>query len=179
MSIKLHGFFSQRFLRVGLLSALAVSLGACATYRDIAPNSPVHEVLARMGQPSLTCPKDDGGGRLVWSYQPYGQYGYGANVSKEGIVERVESVLTDTHFRRLDSGTWTQQDVVCEFGPPAETSRLGLGEKNALIWSYRYKQGNAWNSLMHVYFGGDGSKVTRYHSGPDPLYEVDDWFGRW
>lgn len=169
----------QRSMRFGILGLIAVSLAACATYRDIAPNSPVQEVIARMGQPSLVCPTPDGGERLVWSYQPYGQHGYAANVGKNGLVDRVESVLTDSSFRRLDTGTWSQQDVVCAFGPPAETERLGLGEKNALVWSYRYKQGNAWNSLMHVYFGGDGSKVTRYHSGPDPLYEVDDWFARY
>lgn len=171
--------FPRRSLRFGVLGVLAISLSACTTYRDIAPNSPIHEVLARMGEPSLTCPLEDGGGRLIWSYQPMGQYAYGANVSKEGVVDSVESLLTDNYFRRLDSGTWTQQDVVCEFGPPAETERLGLGEKKALIWSYRYKQSNAWNSLMHVYFGGDETKVTRYHSGPDPMYERDEWFGRW
>lgn len=176
MTILATASLSRPSLRIVLLCTFVLSLSACATYRDIAPNSPVQEVIARMGKPTLSCLSKSGSERLIWSYQPHGQYAYGANVFPAGIVERVDSVLTDSYFRRLDTGNWSRQDVICEFGPPAETERLGLGEKNALIWSYRYKQGNAWNSLMHVYFGGDGSQVTRYHPGPDPLYEVEEWF---
>ncbi len=152
---------------------LAVLLSACSTYRDIPANSPEQLVLSKMGRPTHQCQLPDGSRRLIWSTQPSGQYAYGTTISKEGIADKVSSLLTESHFRRLNEGTWTQQAVVCEFGPPAETERTGLGEKNEVVWTYRYKQANYWNNVMYVYFGRHGDQVTHYHSGPDPRYDVE------
>ncbi|MDY0272605.1 MAG: hypothetical protein RBR37_08830 [Advenella sp.] len=157
-----------------LLTGLLLTLSACSTYRDIPPNSPISQVENQLGTPNYRCTLPDGRQRLVWSQQPQGQYAYGANVNQQGNIDKVQSLLTDSHFRRLNEGHWTQSDVACEFGPPAEIDRVGLGEKNEVVWTYRYKQSNAWNSLMFVYFGRNGDAVTHYHSGPDLRYER--WF---
>ncbi len=155
---------------------IPVLLSACSTYRDIPSNSPVDAVYAKMGPPSYQCKTKDGVQRLIWTQQPNGQYAYATNVSSTGHIDKVVSILNEDYFRQLDKGTWTQQDVVCMFGPPAETGRIGWGEKNELIWTYRYKQSNYWNNLMYVYFGRYGEAVTHYHSGPDPRYERDRFF---
>lgn len=163
------GFFRTIFL-AGLVSTLA----ACASYRDIAPNSPVSEATRIMGQANYLCERPDGGQRLVWSHQPMGQYVYGADVDPDGkLIGSVYSVLTPQNFKKLDSGNWTAQDVLCEFGLPAEVETLGLGEKREQIWSYRYKHSNHWNQLFHVYMGRDGQQATHWHTGPDPLFERD------
>ncbi|MDY3331176.1 MAG: hypothetical protein SOX43_04360 [Pelistega sp.] len=158
------------------LPLLTLLLAACSTYRNIPANSPEQFVLAKMGTPTYQCQMPDGSHRLIWSTQPSGQYAYATTVSADGIADKVSSVLNEEHFRRLNTGTWTQQDVVCAFGPPAETGRIGLGEKNEVVWTYRYKQANYWNNLMYVYFGRHGDKVTHYHSGPDPRYERDHYW---
>lgn len=164
--------------RAIFLTGLITTLTACTTYRDVAPNAPVTEATRIMGQPNYSCNRPDGGQHLVWSYQPMGQYIYGANVGADGkLIGSVYSAMTEQNFKRLDSGTWGPQDVLCEFGPPAETQTLGLGEKREQIWSYRFKQNNHWHRLLHIYMGRDGQQVTRWHTGPDPLYEDYCFFG--
>ena len=103
-----------------------------------------------------------------------GQYAWGTNVDSSGKTDQVVPVLTDEHFQVLKNGTWTPDQVLCEFGPPAETSAVGLPSSRQVVWSYRYKQNGVWNSLMHVYMGRDGTQVTHFHPGPDPMFEVRD-----
>lgn len=166
-----HGRHAGAALALGLLSA-------CANMADTPPGASLAEVEAKFGRPTLTCPAADNGQRVVWSQQPMGQYAWGANVDHAGNIDRVQSVLTDTHFKRLSSGNWTPQQVRCEFGPPAEITTVGLPSSTQIVWSYRYRQAGAWNSLMYVYFGQDGQQVTRFHPGPDPMYDRDSfpWF---
>lgn len=164
----------QKWIKPVLLACSLLALSACTTYRDIPPNSPLGLVENQLGSPNYRCTLPDGRQRLVWSQQPMGQYAYGANVNQDGLIDKLQSLLTDAHFKRLNEGRWTPADVACEFGPPAEIDRTGLGEKNEVVWTYRYKQSNVWNSVMYVYFGRDGEAVTHYHSGPDPRYER--WF---
>ncbi|HZJ96303.1 MAG TPA: hypothetical protein VFD12_00560 [Oligella sp.] len=160
------------------LTGIISTLAACATYRDVAPNAPLAEATRIMGQPNYTCERPDGGQHLVWSYQPMGQYIYGANVGADGnLIGSVYSAMTEQNFKRLDSGSWGPQDVLCEFGAPAETQILGLGEKREEVWSYRFKQNNHWHRLLHIYMGRDGQQVTHWHTGPDPLYEDYCLFG--
>lgn len=167
-----HLFFST-----GRLAATAAMLGlltACASMTSIPPGTPVQQVVAQFGQPSYTCTNKDGVERMIWSRQPYGQYAWGANVDAAGNVEGVLPVLTDEHFDVLGSGTWTPDQVRCEFGPPAIIDTVGLPSSRQIVWSYRYKQSRVWNSLMYVHFGTDGEAVTRFYPGPDPLYEPKD-----
>jgi hypothetical protein len=151
-------------------------LGACANMANTPPGTPLAQVEAEYGRPGFSCPAENGGQRLVWSQQPYGQYAWGTNVDAAGVTDKIQPLLTDQHFSRLASGTWTPDRVRCEFGPPAEISTVGLPSSTQIVWSYRYRQAGAWNSLMHVYFGMDGEKVSRFHPGPDPMYDRDDWF---
>jgi hypothetical protein len=160
---------------IGAGSGLAL-LGACANMADTPPGTPLAQVEAKYGRPGYSCPADGGGQRLIWSQQPYGQYAWGTTVDAAGVTDKIQPLLTDQHFSRLASGIWTPDRVRCEFGPPAEISTVGLPSSTQIVWSYRYRQAGAWNSLMHVYFGSDGEKVTRFHPGPDPMYDRDDWF---
>lgn len=167
----------QPFLSIGRLTAAITTLSlltACASMTSIPPGTSVHQVVAQFGQPSYTCTNKEGGERMIWSRQPYGQYAWGANIDAAGNVEGVLPVLTDEHFQVLGSGTWTPDQVRCEFGPPAEIDTVGLPSSRQIVWSYRYKQGHVWNSLMYVHLGTDGQAVTRFYPGPDPLYESKD-----
>lgn len=169
-----------RIVLQGIAAALLAALAGCA---DMAartpPGSPLSQVESQYGRPNFTCAlPGNGGQRVIWTQQPLGQYAWGANVGPDGRIDHVERLLTDTHFRQLSQGDWTAERVRCEFGPPAIIDEVGLPSVRQVVWSYRYRENDSWNSLMYVYMGRDGDRVTRYHPGPDPMYEDRDgsWF---
>ena len=166
-----------RLRRAGLAALLPMMLlHGCATVASVQPGTPLAQVEAQFGRHNYSCPLPDGGQRVIWSGQPFGQFAWGTQVDAQGRVGEVTALLTDQHFSILGEGTWTDQQVLCEFGPPAETEAVGMPSVRQIVWSYRYKQNGVWDSLMHVYMGPDGKQVTRFHPGPDPMYEQDRVF---
>jgi len=166
----------KRFRPVAGLVLPTILLAGCTSLTDIPPGTPLAQVIAQFGPPTLECTDRDGRPRVVWSQQPFGQRAWGASLNAQGQVQRIEPLLTDAHFSQLDDGPWTQAQVRCEFGPPALVDSVGLPSNRQLVYSYRYKQDHVWNALMFVFFGHDGAYVTRHHPGPDPLYEPEDRF---
>lgn len=166
--------------KIGLWTAAVltpVMLGACANMADIPAGTPLSDVTAQFGEPNFSCTSRNGQQRVIWTMQPMGQYAWGANLDSAGNTDQVTPLLTTQHFRQLDDGSWNQEQVRCEFGPPAEIGSVGLPSSRQDVWSYRYKEAGAWNSLMHVYFDRYTGEVTRYHSGPDPMYDRENfWF---
>lgn len=157
--------------RVAVALAAAGLMSACANMSDTPPGASLQDVEARYGKADYSCPAGQGGQRLIWTQQPYGQYAWTAVADASGKIDRIVPALTDARFRALSTGSWTPEQVRCEFGPPAEVSLIGLPGARQVVWSYRYKQDGAWNSLMYVYFGADGQRVTRHHAGPDPMFD--------
>ncbi|MBR8653523.1 hypothetical protein KDH83_09425 [Achromobacter sp. Marseille-Q0513] len=170
--------FHYKAARIALAAGALLALSACANLAQVAPGTPLADVQARFGRPNFECPQANGGRRVIWTQQPMGQYAWGANVGADGKVDRVLPLLTDPHFKVLETGTWSPDRVRCEFGPPARIDEAGLGEKREVVWSYRYKENSVWNSLMYVYMGRDGSGVTHFHPGPDPMYDEDRFMWR-
>lgn len=164
--------FSPR--HAGALFALALAAG-CTPLADLPAGTPLAEVEAQFGRPNYSCPLPDGGRRVIWSQQPMGQYAWATDVTPDGRTQGIEPVLTDASFERLRQGTWTAERVLCAFGPPAEVSEVGLPSSRQQVWAYRYRQSGVWNSLMYVYMGRDGERVTRFHPGPDPMFDDDRW----
>ncbi|MBP6018665.1 MAG: hypothetical protein KA735_04175 [Burkholderiaceae bacterium] len=161
-----------------LLPALAMlALAGCTTMADLPAGTPLNEIQAKYGPPSTVCPTPDGEQHLIWSTQPNGQYAWGTTINAQGQTGPVVPILTDAHFRLLAQGTWTEDQVICEFGQPAEISTVGLPGSSQKVFSYRYRQSGAWNSLMYVYFDRYSGQVTRFHPGPDPMYDDRDRLG--
>jgi hypothetical protein len=161
----------KRAVSVAASALLLVLLAGCANMADTPPGTPLQQVEAKYGRPTYSCTGENGAQHLIWSQQPNGQYAWGAHVDSAGNIDKITPLLTDEHFKLLAQGTWTQQQVMCEFGPPAQVSTVGLPSSSQLVWSYRYREASAWNSLMYVYFGTDGAKVPRFHPGPDPMFD--------
>ena len=173
----MHARLPTRPLCRGLLSTgIALGLTACANLAATPPGTPLGQVAAQFGTPTLQCVDRDGQDRAVWSQQPYGQYAWGTTLDAQGRVQGVEPILTDEHFQVLKQGVWTAEQVRCEFGPPAIVDTAGLPNVREVVWSYRYKQDHVWNSLMYVFMGPDGNQVTKFHPGPDPMYDRDRMF---
>jgi len=166
-------------LRIATAGALLAALSACTTMvQDVPPGTPLATVQAGYGQPNFGCTRPDGTRRVIWTQQPLGQYAWGSDLTADGRVVRMEAILTDEHFARLKEGSWTAEQVQCEFGPPASVREVGLPSVREVVWAYRYRQDQVWNSLMYVYLGRNGDRVTRFHPGPDPMYD-DDRFPSW
>lgn len=156
----------------GLMAGL---MAGCATVEQrIPPGSPLAAAQAELGQPNFTCTQN-GKQRVIWTQQPMGQYAWGANVGTDGKIDRITSLLTTENFRQLGEGSWSAERVRCEFGPPARIEEVGLPSVREVVWSYRFKENQAWDSLMYVYMGRNGDRVTHFHPGPDPMYDRDNF----
>jgi hypothetical protein len=80
-------------------------------------------------------------------------------------------VLTSENFARVKVNDWSRDQVLRNFGQPAEKSRdRATGDE---VWSYRYKQDNVWNSFLNIYFNARGI-VLKVENTADPL--LDDRF---
>nr|WP_156774099.1 hypothetical protein [Bordetella bronchialis] len=176
-----HAHIPDRRRRAAFLAGplVALVLAGCA---DMAartpPDTPLSQVVAQYGQPNFTCPLPNGGQRVIWTQQPLGQFAWGGNVGPDGRIDKVERLLTDRHFAVLSQGDWPANRVLCEFGPPAIVDEVGLPSVRQVVWSYRYRENDSWNSLMYVYMGRKGDRVTRHHPGPDPMYDQEWDFAR-
>lgn len=166
-------FKGRRCVRFISATVTLLVLGACTSMHDIPPGTPLSEVQARYGAPTVDCPGSGGTRSLIWSTQPMGQYAWASQVGGDGKLGAVEQILTDAAFRQVKVGVWNEEQLVCAFGPPAEKSLVGLPGSRQTVWSYRYREAGAWNSLMHVYLS-DAGVVQNLHPGPDPMYEVRD-----
>jgi hypothetical protein len=165
-----------RPLGLALPALLLAALGGCADMAaKVPPGATLASVEASYGRPNFTCPLPNGGQRAIWTQQPLGQYAWGTDVAPDGRIDKISRLLTDRSFDQMKEGVWPAERVRCEFGPPANIDEVGLPNVRQVVWSYRYRQSDSWNSLMYVYMGRDGSQMTHFHPGPDPMYEQGDW----
>lgn len=144
-----------------------VVLNACTTLTDMPTGTTLLELEQKFGTPSIACPQISPT-RLVWSSQPMGQYAWAADIDGRQRLKQATQVLNNKEFNLLAQGNWDQTKVLCHFGPPAEIDITPYKGVKMRVWSYRYKQSGAWDSMMYVYFDGQGV-VQHYHPGPDPL----------
>jgi hypothetical protein len=153
-----------------LLAALALStLSACVSpFRQPPPGAPLAAVTAAMGQPNAVYPEADGGRILEYRGQPMGQFQHMAHIGPDGRLVSFEQVLTSENFGKVKVDHWTKDDILRNFGQPAEVSAVGF--HNYEVWSYRYKEAGVWNSMMHVHFDQQGV-VRQMLNGPDPRYD--------
>ena len=157
-------------LKTAATLALILSLSACAPMirRTPAVGAPLAEVTARLGKPDAIYPDPAGGQVLEYRGQPMGQFQYMARIGADGKLVSYEQVLTSENFARIEVGRWNRDDVLRNFGRPAEVVRSRLEEGE--IWSYRYKEQGVWNSVMNVDFNARGT-VLRVFNSPDPLLD--------
>ncbi len=151
-----------------LALGLVASISGCAQVSSAKPGTPITDVLKQYGKPVVTCPTKDGGQRMVWSQQPEGDTAYAVQVPKSGLIESPQQVLSTESFKVMSNGeVWTREMVHCQFGPPANISRDGIGNEE-WIWGYRYLRAGDDAQMMYVYLGATGASVTHYVSQPDP-----------
>ena len=149
--------------------AIAAALSACGTFsRTPRAGTPLAEVTARLGKPDAVYPDPAGGQVLEYRGQPMGQFQHMARIGADGRLVSYDQVLTSENFAKVQPARWTQDDILRNFGRPAEVSRDRVNGYE--VWSYRYKQDGAWNSYMNIYFNGRG-EVHHTDNTPDPLLD--------
>jgi hypothetical protein len=157
-------------VRSALVPALAaLLLAGCASWAPqpkIIPGDSADSVRARLGNPTSVYPLP-GGQELEYATGPFGQKTWMVRLDANGKVTSAEQVLTAQTFAKIRTGEFRKDDVLRLIGRPAERSRVYL--HNYEVWSYRYKENDVWNSMMHVHFDEDGV-VRMLMSGPDPMF---------
>lgn len=158
----------RKMIKTSILSALLL-LGGCAGLGGPAPvvGDSADTVRLKLGQPTSTY--SAGSEQLLeYAHGPMGQTTWMAHIGPDGRLVSYEQVLTAEKFATIKIGWATHEDVLRTVGRPAEKSSLPL--RDLEVWSYRYKENNVWNSMMHVHF--DRSGVVRMMlNGPDPLHD--------
>lgn len=163
---------STNFRIATLCTALFLTACAGPLFRAApAVGEPLAAVTAKLGQPTASYPALDGGQMLEYATAPFGQFTWMAHIGADGRMRSYEQVLTGEKFATIKVDQATKSDVLRTIGRPAERSRVRL--RNYEVWSYRYREAGAWNSLMHVHFDEAGV-VRQMMNGPDPMFEVRD-----
>ncbi len=152
-------------------AAWVVSLIACTcvvacAFNSVRPGMSRQEAIARMGQPSREMPLP-GGTRLQYSRQPAGQQVYNVDLDAGGQVLQVRQMLVASEFARIAVGSWTRDDVLQAFGPPASVDHVANWPGDIL--TYR------WHDVQDMFFWVylDPANVVR-RTGQGVEYHHDD-----
>ena len=148
-----------------LTIALALALAACATPLSLKPGTSTEEARSTLGRPTAEVRLPDGGTRLQYSGQPFNQSVVNADFDAQGRLRVVEQMMTDESFARVRSGKDRKEDVLRDFGPPADTFHYRLSNESAFM--YRYHTHGGFKAAMFIYFDPSGV-VKRTETGMDP-----------
>ncbi|UUX94658.1 hypothetical protein [Aquabacterium sp. J223] len=156
---------SCRSRSLPVLLAAAAVLAGCAGYpdRSIQPGISAEQVIARMGPPAARHPAPDGGTRLEYSHPPFGKQSFMVDLDAQGRVTRVEQVLDERQFMRIEPGMTVQQ-VQALIGRPSERRRGGWQPDE--VWSWRHV--SPFCTWFQASVDTQGT-VTSTGMGPDPM----------
>lgn len=154
---------SLRLIAGALVSAAL--LAACATPGQIQPGATEAQARAALGNPTATYKLPNGGTRLQYSGQPSVQWVWNLDFDAAGKLVSREQVLTDAAFARIVVGRDTRNDIVREFGPPADIQTYPLKQETSYM--YRYYTFGGFPSAMYIAFNPAGV-VTGTQTGLDP-----------
>ena len=117
--------------------ACLLVLSACSSYAppDAVLGMSRDAVVARMGPPEMERQMDNGS-RLEFPHPPFGKQTWFVYFDAAGRASRVEQVLVEPNFNRIDVGM-AQEDVRQRLGRPSEVQLLGRARGE--VWSYRYE----------------------------------------
>lgn len=160
--------------RAGLAILSMLALAGCAGLLEppVHPGATEAELLAKLGRP--THRYQDGSAQLLeYATGPFGQRTWMARIGADGRLESYRQVLDTPVFASIIVGKSTKEEVLRTIGAPSETSYFSRVERE--VWTYAYKENNAWDSLMHVYFDQSGI-VRQMMNAPDLRFDPDTRF---
>jgi outer membrane protein assembly factor BamE (lipoprotein component of BamABCDE complex) len=126
--------------RPGLFATLAslltaLLLPACDAVKEIQPGvTTAAEVLQRMGEPSYRHGNDDGTATWEYNRQPNGIHCYMISFDPQQVVSRLEQVLNDKNYARVQPGMSREEIRRLLGAPGSRTVFRNLGEE---VWEWR------------------------------------------
>jgi hypothetical protein len=144
----------KKVIAMGLFSALATLIGCdrVATGELQVGQSTVADLKAKMGEPSEVRREGD---REIWVYPlgPEGVKTYFMTVDATGKLEKIDQVLTDANFARIQNGM-THEEVVKILGKHGKEQRYAMSI-NEVTRSWKFNKDNA-DQLFQVTYDGNG-----------------------
>ena len=144
----------SRFLAV-LASAVGFYGCDAAHLAELKPGiSTAQEVRERLGQAVAEWPNPDGS--VTWEYPrgPEGTRCWMLTLNQRGVLQKIEQVLTEENFARIEKG-WSAEQVRRLLGKPASEVRFPL--KPEVVWDWRIDPAISGNrAFFHVHFSLDG-----------------------
>jgi hypothetical protein len=143
-------------------AALVLALTACdrvATGELQPGQSTVADLKQKMGEPANVWREGD---REVWEYPlgPEGVRTYMMTVNAAGTLEKIDQVLTEANFRRIQPGM-TITEVRRILGRNSQEQRYGMAPSE-LTHRYKFNNGSE-DQYFDVTYGADGRvKGTGY-----------------
>lgn len=160
----------RSFCAAGAVAAAAATaaLAGCATYGPgtLRPGDDSAEVTRQLGAPTARYPMPGGVQRLEFARGPFGKHTYMVDLDTAGRVARVEQVLTEERFARVQAGQ-SRDELLRLLGRPSD--RRGGGWQPGEVWAWRYE--SPFCQWFMVSIDPQGRVVDSAH-GPDPLCDV-------
>ena len=161
------------FLRSALI-ALAMGMVAlltgCAYPTQFKPGDSEAQVRTTLGPPSASVPLPDGGQRLTYTTQPMGREAFQLSFDHNGQLVKTEQVLTAERFGAIPLGHYTVQQLLQDFGPPMEITRVYSFDGQ--VYTYRLWQDHI-KRLAHVHVDRQGV-ARKLMFTDEPLMEPPD-----
>lgn len=148
---------------LALLCALFAALGLPACDRialqELKPGvSTAQEVRERMGKPNQEWRNEDGSITWEFSRQPEGTECFQATLGPDQILIKIEQVLTEANFARIQPGM-TGPEVLRRLGRPAKREFFELKQEHLWRWLID-NQDPTGRVYFTVTFNTDGRVVT-------------------
>ena len=141
-------------LAMGLISAMLVLAGCDRVASgELQPGqSTVADMKQKMGEPANVYKEGD---KEVWEYPlgPEGVRTYMMTVNAQGTLERIDQVLTEANFKRIQPGM-TITEVRRILGRNSKEQRFGA-TPNELTHKYKFNNGSE-DQYFDVTYNADG-----------------------
>jgi hypothetical protein len=155
-----------------VLAAFASIIGfyGCdaAHLADLKPGiSTAQEVRERLGPPGTEWPNGDGS--VTWEYPrgPEGTKCWMLTLNQGGVLQKIEQVLTEENFARIEKG-WSAEQVRRLLGKPAGEAKFPL--KPEVVWEWRIEPSAPANrAYFHVHFDLDGVVIRSSRREETPI----------
>ncbi len=139
---------------MGLFSSILTLIGCdrVATGELLAGQSTVADLKAKMGEPASV---NRDGDKEIWEYPlgPEGVRTYMMTVNAQGTVEKIDQVLVEANFKRIQTGM-TITEVRRILGRNSKEQRFGM-TPNELTHKYKFNNGSE-DQYFDVTYNAEG-----------------------
>jgi outer membrane protein assembly factor BamE (lipoprotein component of BamABCDE complex) len=136
----------NRLRRFAVLCAAATLFGCSAiSVSRLEPGkSSEADVRAAFGTPPKVYENPDGSRQLAFPTGPAGTQTHMAFLAPDGRLMRLEQVLTEEQFRRIENGRTSRDQLERLIGPPWRT--IDFPNKRQVAWDYVFE--DSWSYIV-------------------------------